>query len=94
MNPVSLADIIGANAAVALVPNTSPLYAQCVVLTATGGNARLGDANVGAARGAQIVQNVPMILQPSGGDITARFNLQAIHVYVPSGTTLTVMYFA
>lgn len=83
----SSADIIGANAAVSL--GAAPLRARSVLLTALGGNARLGDANVGATRGAALVQNVPVRIDASAADPVDAMSLPNLYVYVPSGTTVT-----
>ena len=91
MTPTSVADIVGANAKVALA--VVGQRARHIVLTPLGGNARVGDVNVAAAQGAALIQNVPTILPPNGADPTDCYDLSHVYVYVPSGTTITVSYF-
>ncbi len=82
----SVSDIAGANAKVALGSGA----ARVIFITPTGGNARLGDTNVGSARGALLKQDVTVTLPEDVADRTASYDLAQVFAYVPSGTTLTV----
>ncbi len=86
MTLVTVADIAGGNAKVALGSGA----ARVIFITATGGNARLGDTNAGSARGVLLKQDVPFTLPEDVADRTATYDLAAVFAYVPSGTTLTV----
>lgn len=89
MELVTLPDIVGNGAAVALAASG---FARAIFITATGGNARLGDSNVAAAQGVELVQNVPSAFYADPNDMTARFDLSKTKAYVPNGATLTVSY--
>jgi hypothetical protein len=87
----SKADITGDNAVHAIGSATD--QARVVILTATGGAGRFGDAaNVGSSRGAALPQNVPVVIRASEADRTDYIQLSAIGAYVPSGTTLTIAF--
>lgn len=83
------ADIVGANAKVAL--GAANQYARRIWLTAHGSsNARFGDVNVAAARGVELPADVECTFSASDADVSDRINLALAYVYVPSGTTVTV----
>jgi hypothetical protein len=91
MQIYTIADIAGANAAVAI--GTAPQQARALFLTATGGKARFGDlANVAAAQGMELPQDVPVIIRASEADKFDHIQLGQAAVYVPSGTTVTVAF--
>ena len=88
MTILTAADIVGANAKVAL--GTAGQTARRIFITATGSaNARFGDTNVGAARGAALPNGTPVQLTASDSDLTASFDLSQTFVYVPTGTTIS-----
>ncbi len=91
MTPSTAADITGDNAKHAL--GSAGQRARRIVLTATGGNARVGDTNVSSTQGALIIQNVPLTLEQNGADPTDAYDLSNTYVYVPSGTTLSRSFF-
>lgn len=86
----TIADIVGDNAA--HVIGTPLTRARWIAITAVGGNLRLGDVNVGAARGVQVAANLPTIIESDGADMTACLDLGNTYVYVPIGTTATITY--
>ena len=87
----TIADIAGDNAVHIL--GSAKIRARQIYLTATGGNARIGDAaNVGASRGVAIIQNVPFVLQQDAANPMDSYALETVAVYVPSGTTLSVTF--
>ncbi len=89
----TVADIIGADAKVALIAlaSTGPIKARRIWLTAHGSsNARFGDTNVAAARGEELPADVQCTFSASDADITDNIDLSTAFVYVPSGTTVTV----
>lgn len=59
-------------------------------LCATGGKARFGDANVGAARGVELPADVEVTIAASDSDATDTIQLDQCYVYVPSDVTVTV----
>ena len=83
------ADIAGADAKVAL-SSTQGVKARRIWLTASGGTARFGDANVAVGRGVICPQNVLVTISASDADPTDTIDLTIASVYVPTGTTLTV----
>lgn len=82
------ADIVGANAKVAL--GTAGQRARRLFLTPTGGKCRFGDVNVAAARGVELNTDVETTISASDADETDSMDMSTVYVYVPSGTTLTV----
>ena len=86
----TIADIAGNNAAHQLTSNAD-IYATAVYLGATGGPARVGDANVGASRGASIEASSIFTLPPKPF-AQGTYQLSAIYVYIPIGTTLSITY--
>lgn len=92
MQLVSIADIVGGGAAVALSATES--FCRALFVTALGGNARIGDASVSAAQGVACIQNVPESFYADPDDMSARIDLSRTKAYVPNGTTLTISYLA
>lgn len=86
----SLADIAGDGAAHAI--GSATLQARALFLTATGGTARFGDANVAAGRGVELPADECVVIRASEADSTDYIALGQTHVYVPNGTTLTIAY--
>jgi len=91
MQLISIADIVGANAKVAILA-TAGLKARLLVLTPLGGNCRVGDANTSASQGAALIQNTTTIIPLDGADLPNTYALASQFAYVPAGTTLTVSY--
>lgn len=85
----TLPDFVGNNTAVVLAATGR---AKRIWLTSLSAGTRVGDANTGAARGVDIVQNVPFVLSASNADETDFLFLNQVYVYVPTGSTLTVTY--
>lgn len=72
---------------------TNQKLAREIILQVTAGasGARFGDSNVGAAQGANIPASVsPTILRCTVADVTDRFDLTLVYVFVPNGSTLTI----
>lgn len=87
----SLPDIVGGNAKVQ-ISATNGLTARRLFLTATGGTARFGDVNVGAAQGVQLPMGVEVTISASDADVTDSIPLIQAYLYVPSSTTVTISY--
>lgn len=85
----SIADIVGDSATHALAAAGTP--ARWITIGALGGAIRLGDSNAAVARGANIAQNGSFTL-PADPDITARYDLSLVYVFVPSGATASISY--
>ena len=85
-----IADIVGDNAAHAI--SATSKMARLLALTATGGNARLGDNTVAAARGVELPADKVVLIYADQADFTNRMDLLSQYAYVPNGTTLTIAY--
>lgn len=91
MTIVPIADIAGANAAVAL--GAAGIRARRIWLTASGSsNARFGNASVAAAKGVELPADVLVTISASDADIGDSIDLSIASVYVPSGTTVKATY--
>jgi len=86
----TLADIAGAGATVPLT--TGAAQARALYLTAIGGTARFGDSSVTAAQGVELPDGVMCAFGVNNDDRVDTIQLNQAHVYVPSGTTVTVSY--
>ncbi len=91
MQIISVADIIGGNAKVAILA-TAGLKARFLLLTPLGGNCRVGDTNTSATQGAALIQNTTTVIPLDGADMPSTYALNSQFAYVPAGTTLTVSY--
>ena len=87
MQLYTIADITGDSAAHAIAP-----AAREIIISATGGALRVGDASVSATRGANVAQNTTLVLPPDGSDVTAKYPAGTVYVYVPSSTTASITY--
>lgn len=83
----SAVDIVGDDAKHALA--ATPTRARRLWITSHSGASRLGDANVGAARGVELTTDIEVTFSASDGDITDSIDLSTVNVYVPSGSTVT-----
>lgn len=88
MQLLTIPDLVGGNAAVVL--SSTSRSVRGLIAVATGGAARIGDASVGVAQGAECPKDIPVIIYADPQDISARFDLSELKAYVPSGTTLTL----
>lgn len=88
-------DIIGANAAVPIIganwPAGNPKKARMIMWCSQGGQAAVGDSNVGAARGAHLTA-AAQIVWPESKDLTQTYDLTLMYAYVPTGTQLTMTF--
>jgi hypothetical protein len=84
----SIADITGNNAVHAI--GTATQQARALLLTAIGGVARFGDANVTATQGVELPEGVEVTIRASEADRTDYIQLGQVYAYVPDGTTLTI----
>lgn len=86
----SIADIAGDNAVHAI--GTAPQQARALFLTAIGGTARFGDANVSASQGVELPEGVQVTIRASEADKFDHILLGQASAYVPTGTTLTIAF--
>jgi hypothetical protein len=88
MQPITLPDITTTGSAVQVA---TVGYAKWIQFTALTHDARVGDSNVGSARGASCPSETPVIwpVDTNQGEL---YSLADIYAYLPSGATLTVTY--
>jgi hypothetical protein len=89
INVSTIGDITGDNAKHQIT--ASAVNARWVKFSATGGTARVGDTNVGAARGVNVPQNGTVEFPMSLNEFDV-YVLPQIYAYVPSGSTLQISY--
>lgn len=88
MQPVSMPDITTTGQAVQLAASGG---ARWIAFTALTQDARVGDANVGSARGVDVPKGTTVVFPPSSV-LNENYALAGIYVYITSGGTLTVTY--
>jgi hypothetical protein len=85
----NLADIVGANATVALV--TPNVQARWVIVYVSGaGTVRLGGSTVSSALGLPVVAGASMFFPYAGP--TFSYSIGGIYAYIPAGATVSVAY--
>ena len=73
-------------------PSVPVTRARTICISCSGtGPVRFGDLNVGAAQGFQIPTAIGKIFRTTVGDITDWFDLTQCYIYVPAGTTASVI---
>jgi hypothetical protein len=91
MTVTTLADITTTGSAQQLPAG----FARWVAFSVTGSSvsARVGDLNVGAARGVAVVSGAqPLVFPPFADDPGQGYELAEIWVYLASGATMTITY--
>lgn len=83
MNVQTIADITPNGSAVAIA--AVPVEALWILICATGTSIRVGDSNVGTARGAKVA-NATSLLLPRTNTEQGRYDLSQVYVYGAAGS--------
>lgn len=87
----TIADITPGGTATQL-SNNPALFATWVTITPSSSTMRVGDANVGSARGALLASGIPYTIPSPGTADQARLYLSQIYVYGSGGDKVSITY--